>query len=162
MEPRPCQECGSTTSPFFIVIGDKAICQPCADKVPKKNGKIQAPRIFIRYVCKTHNVGTYNPNTMSQRHEMPDCDIVKEETLGIIRPATYGGVNGDISRVHFQKPREVPRLMDNVNNYFKYKALRKNAIRGTQKLTPFEEKKLKRDKNRYVAPINEKIFDKRR
>jgi len=57
--------------------------------------------IFTRWICRKHNCGSYNFNNLG-RHEMPWCDIVTEDTAGIIRPKTFGGYNGDVSRHYFK------------------------------------------------------------
>jgi len=51
---------------------------------------------------------------------MKDCRIKKQETLGIVRPATYGGYNGDISRKFFLGLNEMDRLRINLINYKRF------------------------------------------
>ena len=61
---------------------------------------------------------------MGRAHEMFDCDIYLEQTLGVLKPKTFGGFNGDISRKHFQsKINEFVRLNNNAKNYIKFKAI---------------------------------------
>lgn len=42
-------------------------------------------------------MGSYNFNNLL-RHEIDNCDVVVEQTVGVIRPKTFGGYNGDVSR----------------------------------------------------------------
>lgn len=121
MNELECVLCGSTTSSFFIAVGNKAICTACkmANK-PKPGGPYQKPRVFTRYICDTHNVGTYSVNNMFFRHLMKDCKIRTQRTLGVVRPATYGGINGDIGRDGFLGVNEMDRLKTNLNNYIKF------------------------------------------
>ena len=53
------------------------------------------------------------------KHEMHDCVIKRQQTLGIVKPKTYGGYNGDISRKHFLGINEKDRLKTNLINYIK-------------------------------------------
>jgi len=116
-----CGVCGKTTSSFFMVLGTETICTDCEKKTPKHiPGKFQRPPTFARYICKTHNCGTYNVGNMTNRHEMKDCDIVIQITLGIIRPATFGGYNGDISKKYFLGTNEMVRLATNLTNYKRF------------------------------------------
>lgn len=115
-----CDVCGTTSSQFYFAIGDKSICNTCkTEHKSDKNPKFQKPRLFTRYRCTKHNIGTYNINRLS-KHEMRDCVIVSETTLGIIRPATYGGYNGDISRKYFLGINELDRLKTNLSNYSRF------------------------------------------
>lgn len=145
-----CKDCGNTSSPFFIVIGDKAICIDCKNS---NKGKVKMPsvqRVFTRYVCKTHNCGSYSVSNMFFKHEIFGvCFIVEEQTLGISRPATYGGLNGDISRKYFLKPKLLPRLLDNLDNYVIFENLKRNKYNRRARLTPRDHKKLKKNANRY-------------
>lgn len=116
-----CRTCGETTSSFFIVVGDKMICNKCkSNKKIKDIPKFQKPRVFTRWICKTHHCGTYNVNNMFFRHLMKDCEIKSQETLGIIRPATFGGINGDIGRNNFLGINEMDLLKTNLNNYKRF------------------------------------------
>ncbi len=115
-----CKSCGQTTSSFFIVVGLVIICSECSNKKKsKETPAFQKPRTFTRYICETHNCGTYNVHNMYYRHMMKDCVFRQQETLGIIRPATYGGVNGDIGRNNFLGTNELVRLVTNLANYKK-------------------------------------------
>ncbi len=116
-----CGVCGNTTSSFFIVIGLNTICKLCkSNKKEKEIPKFQRPRTFTRWLCATHNCGTYSINLMMFKHLMKDCDIKQQETLGIVRPATYGGHNGDISRKFFLGINEMARLETNLANYKRF------------------------------------------
>jgi len=47
-----------------------------------------------------------------------------EQTLGVLKPKTFGGLNGDISRKHFMpQVNEFIRLSNNAKNYVKFKAI---------------------------------------
>ncbi len=39
---------------------------------------------------------------MMGRHEMDWCDIIIEETVGIRKPKTFGGINGNVGRAYFK------------------------------------------------------------
>ncbi len=61
---------------------------------------------------------------MVTAHEMSDCEMYIEQTLGILKPKTFGGMNGDISRKHFQNEvNEFVRLQNNSKNYVKFMAI---------------------------------------
>ena len=40
---------------------------------------------------------------------MDDCEIDFEDTVGIVKPKTYGGFNGDVSRKYFRREIDVER-----------------------------------------------------
>jgi hypothetical protein len=61
--------------------------------------------MFNRWRCITHECGSYNFNTLL-RHEINSCNIVIERTCGIIKPKTFGGYNGDLSRGYIPEYRE--------------------------------------------------------
>lgn len=116
-----CRVCGETTSSFFIVIGLTMVCVKCKDKTKVKEApEFQKPRVFKRYICTVHKCGTYSVNSMFFRHLMKTCDIKTQETLGIIRPATFGGVNGDIGRKNFLGINQLNRLVINLKNYKRF------------------------------------------
>ncbi len=126
-----CSVCGNTTSSFFMVLGINSICSDCKNKHKSKRiEKLQKPPIFIRYICKTHDCGTYGVTNMMFRHAMKSCDIVTQQTLGIIRPATYGGHNGDIGRRYFLGINEMNRLEINLANYKKFARIHSRLNRG--------------------------------
>ena len=52
---------------------------------------------FNKWKCKIHNCSSYNFNSLG-RHETPWCIIEKFVTVGVIKPKTTGGYNGDLSR----------------------------------------------------------------
>lgn len=61
---------------------------------------------------------------MQTAHAMRDCDMYIEQTLGVLHPKTFGGLNGDISRKHFQpEVNEFIRLTNNAKNYIKFMAI---------------------------------------
>lgn len=145
-----CVTCGSANAPQFISLGNKMICKGCASKkdkeTKKKVGEIRnsLPRIFTRAICLTHNCGTYNLTYMSRAHEMEDCDIYFEQTLGVMEPKTFGGLNGDISRkVFLGKVNEFVRLNQNAKNYVKFKAIeRQIALSKSSNIkVSFEDRK---------------------
>ena len=115
-----CSVCGESTSSFFLTIGTATICTECQKKHKGKIPQFQKPQTFLRWICKTHDCGTYSSQRMHNNHEMKDCIIISQLTLGIIRPATFGGLNGDISRKHFLGVNEMQRLMTNLLNYKKF------------------------------------------
>ena len=126
-----CSICGNTTSSFFMVLGINSICSDCKNKHKSKHiAQLQKPLIFIRYICKTHDCGTYNVTNMMFRHSMKSCNIVTQQTLGIIRPATYGGFNGDIGRRYFLGINEMNRLEINLANYKKFARIHSRLNRG--------------------------------
>ena len=49
---------------------------------------------------------------MMARHEMPWCDISTEETVGLRRPKTYGGMNGNVGRAYFKDWNEYVQRHD--------------------------------------------------
>ena len=64
--------------------------------------------MFSRWRCLTHYCGSYNFNQLG-RHSINGCDIVKENTVGIIKPKTYGGFNGDLGRGFIKEYLEMLR-----------------------------------------------------
>ncbi len=78
---------------------------------------MQHGRLFSRWRCITHKTGSYNYNLMS-RHEFEACDIVSDVTVGIVKPKTYGGVNGDISRNSYPDWVELCRFKENQKKIF--------------------------------------------
>ncbi len=61
---------------------------------------------------------------MQTAHAMSDCEMYVEQTLGVLKPKTFGGMNGDISRKHFRKEiNEFIRLQNNSKNYVKFMAI---------------------------------------
>lgn len=119
-----CETCGNTTSLFFIQIGNVSLCLSCG----KKKNKVaivnkQKPREFYKYICITHNCSTYSIMNMN-RHEMNDCEIESVITLGVEKPKTTGGHNGDIGRIWFLGINEIDRLMHQLGNYRKFVLIR--------------------------------------
>ena len=98
----------------------------------------------------THNCGTYNLTYMETAHAMPDCDIIFEQTLGVVKPKTFGGRNGDISRVYFQKGcNEFARLTQNAKNYLRFKTIARQISlskrMGSVKVSPEDMKFYKKN-----------------
>ena len=101
---RACIECKKVPAAdqyYDIDIG--RVCRSCfndnsADRVVKPT--------FTKKVCLYHKCSTYNSNQMGA-HEMPWCDIVAVQTVGVQKPntqydETLGGMNGNIGR-HYYK-----------------------------------------------------------
>lgn len=84
-------------------------------------------RLFGRWRCITHDAGSYNYNQLL-RHEIDSCDIITEYTVGIVKPKTFGGFNGDISRQY------LPEYIEDIQK----KELERAAL---QKWDGFIEKK---------------------
>jgi len=52
-----------------------------------------------------HECGSYNFDSL-RKHEIPSCNITLEDTVGAVKPKTFGGMNGNVSRHYipeFQK-----------------------------------------------------------
>ncbi len=64
-----------------------------------------------------HKSGSYNFNLM-EGHEFNACEIVTDMTVGIIKPKTYGGINGDISRNSYPDWVELCRFKENQKKIF--------------------------------------------
>lgn len=98
-----CTSCGEEPEELTVYFGNATICKTC---ISTKSVKEKSPPpIFSRWTCVTHKCGSYNFNAI-MRHTIygegaNDCDIYREETIGIIKPKTFGGVNGDIGKQHF-------------------------------------------------------------
>lgn len=101
-----CKECRTTeANQYFGISGTTdMVCGSCFNK----DDPIQTTpyvkkshlRIFTRWRCITHNCGSYSMNNLI-RHEMETCEIVYEDTVGVVKPKTFGGHNGDVSREYF-------------------------------------------------------------
>jgi hypothetical protein len=52
------------------------------------------------------------------RHEFEACEIVTDVTVGVIKPKTYGGVNGDISRANYSDWIELCKFKENQKKIF--------------------------------------------
>ncbi len=101
---KTCVECMRDDQKRYLLIpGSGAfVCESCFTKKPDQPlRKISGKRRFIRWRCKVHECGSYN-FSMLGRHEMPWCDISTEETVGLRRPKTYGGINGNVGRAYFK------------------------------------------------------------
>lgn len=106
-----CSNCKETNKYWFIVIGDSTICNDCNDDLEKKIVHFSTPQLFLRWVCKIHKCGSYNFNNLI-RHEMDNCDIENEETVGIIKPKTFGGYNGDVSRKWWNTENDIFMILN--------------------------------------------------
>lgn len=152
-----CSVCGESSSSFFMTIGTASICIDCSKKSKGKIPQFQKPQTFTRYICKTHNCGTYNVGKMYNTHEMKDCVIIEQVTLGIIRPATFGGLNGDIGRGHFLGVNEIVRLVTNLANYKRFAFIHiKNRSNYNSKKLSYPDKKYYNKHLRYL-PIMHSI-----
>lgn len=86
--------------------------------------------IFTRWRCLTHNCGSYNFNNLN-RHETSTCDIISEQTVGVIKPKTFGGYNGDLSR----------KFLKDWNENLRLKQIEAHQL---QKWTDYRTKQIKR------------------
>ena len=156
-----CVLCGKSTSSFFISIGTVMICQECKTTTKGKIPQFQKPRVFTRYICLTHKCGTYSVGKMMIGHEMKDCYIVTKETLGIVKPATYGGINGDIGRGQFLGVNDMDRLLTNLKNYKKFTYIHLK-LRRPMSLTKvsFHSRKYYRKHLRYLNIVSEIDYHK--
>ena len=146
-----CDICGKSTSSFFISLGVNSICIDCSKNHKGKIPQLQRPQTFTRYSCVTHGVYTYNLNYLMNAHIMDDCEIISKETLGIIRPATQGGINGDISRKYFLGINDMARLLINLANYKRFIFIHIKARNGWQsKKIAFHDKKYYNKHTRYL------------
>jgi hypothetical protein len=68
--------------------------------------------MFWRWRCLKHGCRSYNFNLLN-KHEFDNCDIVKDMTVGIVKPKTTGGVNGDISRNNYPDWIELCKFKEN-------------------------------------------------
>ncbi len=138
-----CDVCGTSSTPFFIFVGDAAVCINCKKSKNKnvkekvENAK-QRPPIFIRYICRTHKCSTYNLNQW-RRHVTPDCEIDEEQTLGVVKPKTVGGFNGDINKRYYLKPKVYQHLLDNLGTYREIQRIKYKLSLGRE-LYYYEEK----------------------
>lgn len=100
-----CAVCKETDKESYITFGPFLICNECDEK-PEKKPHFSIPRIFSRWVCKTHNCGSYNFNLVG-KHEMDNCDITREDTVGVVKPKTFGGRNGDLHRKWWKTENDI-------------------------------------------------------
>ena len=81
-------------------------------------------QIFTRWRCTTHDCGSYNFNQLV-RHEVSSCDIIRENTVGVIKPKSFGGYNGDLGRAYIKEYQDGLRekqIQDNVlKDWLKYR-----------------------------------------
>ena len=100
-----CTNCSETDKDWYMIVGDTAICNDC-NEGSTEDVHSSTPNIFLRWKCLTHACGSYNFNNLN-RHEMHDCKVIREETVGIVKPKTYGGHNGDVSRKWYKTEHDV-------------------------------------------------------
>ena len=87
------------------------------------------PRMFLRWRCLTHECGSYN-FTQLVRHEISSCEIIREETVGVVKPKTFGGYKGDLGRSHIPEYLEEIRQKQINDSYLtKWLAYRAKRIR---------------------------------
>lgn len=68
------------------------------------------PPLFKRWRCLTHDVGSYNFNWLV-KHVIDDvCEVITDITVGVVKPKTYGGLNGNIGRDNFPEWHQKIRL----------------------------------------------------
>ena len=98
-----CMTCHETgKSQYYMRKPLQFECADCSDGEQRKTiDNRQHLPVWPKWICLTHDCGSYNFNTLG-RHEMPWCDIVKEHTIGIIKPKTFGGFHGDLGRNNFR------------------------------------------------------------
>ena len=65
-------------------------------------------RMFLRWRCLTHGCGSYNFNQLI-RHEIHSCEIIREQTVGVVKPKSFGGYKGDLGRGHIKEYQEEVR-----------------------------------------------------
>ncbi len=95
-----CHETGK--SQYYMKSKMQFVCSDCEDGDKKKvvSNRQHLP-MWPRWKCLTHDCGSYNFGSLG-RHEMPWCNIIKEHTIGIMKPKTFGGHNGDLGRNWFK------------------------------------------------------------
>ena len=122
-----CDVCGSTIFPFFLKVGYKTICIDC--KPSKRYLEIvneEQERYWTKYICTTHMCETYSAQNMFVRHYMEGrCNVIEKVTLGLEKPSTVGGCNGDISKKHFYQQPDLDRLLVMHQNFIRYKSIQK-------------------------------------
>jgi len=88
-------------------------------------------QVFNRWRCITHDCGSYNFNQLV-RHEIPTCDITTEETVGVIKPKTFGGKNGDLGRAfipdHQESIRQKQKDESKITKWLVYRTRRIREI----------------------------------
>jgi len=96
-----------------------------------------------------HDCGSYSFTNL-WRHEIPSCILSIEETVGIVRPKTYGGFNGDVSK-HY-----LPEFQRHVLDI----QLQESRL---QQWVHYREKKMKEffRKRRYAYRAKQILQDKR-
>ena len=70
--------------------------------------QLQHLPVFTRWRCITHDCGSYNFNQLI-RHEIESCEILREATVGVIKPKSFGGYKGDVGRSHLQEYQDQVR-----------------------------------------------------
>jgi len=67
-------------------------------------------RMFSRWKCLTHNAGSYNFNALNRHFIENVCLIHEDVTVGVVKPKTFGGVNGDVGRHHYPEWHQLQKL----------------------------------------------------
>lgn len=135
---RKCHKCEvdkdqGEKNAYFLIEKDTYICRTCLGLQESKHGQRQPHKqIWNRWVCNTHKCGSYNYN-MLIRHETPWCEIVDQETVGIVKPKSFGGHNGDLSRKWLKDWNDyftqAARRLAMVKRWNKYSRSKRNANR---------------------------------
>lgn len=154
-----CVECKKDDKQRYLLIpGDVRafICSDCfAVETPKKVITKPNVRKFTRWNCLTHQCGSYNFNMLG-RHEMPWCNIILQETNGIIKPKTFsnpdiGGCNGNISRHYYPDWQEEVQRHDNQLHAIKvYTQYQKKYERKFQENKKKSRREFRGKKNAYI------------
>lgn len=113
---RACIECKQVPVKYY----DIDIGRVCHDCFNSKSELVITKPTFTKKVCTTHKCSTYNSNQMAA-HEMPWCNIVSVETIGIVKPKTQydssmGGLNGNIGRHYYKDWTEYCQQQDKLTH----------------------------------------------
>lgn len=139
-----CIECKTLEgNQYFMLSTGEFICHSCFSrgKPDQKPTNKQHLPMFTKWKCLKHNCHSYNFNMLG-RHEMPWCEIITEVTVGIVKPKTSGGLNGNLGKHYFPDWIEYVQKND----------MEIHAIKSWQKFTktiPSKKKKEYSSKNKY-------------
>lgn len=85
--------------------------------------------MFLRWRCLTHECGSYNFSQLV-RHDIDSCEIIREETVGIIKPKSFGGYKGDLGRTYISEyQEEIRSKQKNESKLQKWLAWRAKKLR---------------------------------